>query len=97
MFESLLNALPVALQLGSLISLFVGTLIGILIGALPGLNPVMAIALMLPLTYGFDPSLPWGWWPESTTAPCTAAPFPPSCSTFPARPPPSPPPSTATR
>ncbi|MDX5378707.1 MAG: tripartite tricarboxylate transporter permease, partial [Halomonas sp.] len=60
MFESLLNALPVALQFGSLISLFVGTLIGILIGALPGLNPVMAIALMLPLTYGFDPIIALG-------------------------------------
>lgn len=60
MFESLLNALPVALQLGSLISLVVGTLIGILIGALPGLNPVMAIALMLPLTYGFDPIIALG-------------------------------------
>lgn len=54
MFDSLFNALPVALQLGSVVSLFVGTLVGILIGALPGLNPVMAIALMLPLTYGFD-------------------------------------------
>ncbi|MCE8021116.1 C4-dicarboxylate ABC transporter permease [Halomonas sp. MCCC 1A11036] len=60
MFESLLNALPVVLQFGSLISLFVGTLIGILIGALPGLNPVMAIALMLPLTYGFDPIIALG-------------------------------------
>ncbi|SDL65591.1 putative tricarboxylic transport membrane protein [Franzmannia pantelleriensis] len=60
MFESLLNALPVALQLGSLVSLVVGTLVGILIGALPGLNPVMAIALMLPLTYGFDPVIALG-------------------------------------
>ncbi|MEC9104624.1 MAG: tripartite tricarboxylate transporter permease, partial [Pseudomonadota bacterium] len=27
------------------------TLLGVFIGALPGLNPVMAIALLLPLTY----------------------------------------------
>ena len=31
------------------------TLLGVLIGALPGLNPVMAIALLLPLTYSMDP------------------------------------------
>ena len=43
-----------------MISLVVGTLIGIMIGALPGLNPVMAIALMLPLTYGFDPVIALG-------------------------------------
>ncbi len=60
MFESLFQALPVALQFGSLISLVIGTLAGILIGALPGLNPVMAIALMLPLTYGFDPIIALG-------------------------------------
>ncbi len=36
MFDSLFNALPVALQFGSVVSLFVGTLVGILIGALPG-------------------------------------------------------------
>ncbi|GGY04046.1 hypothetical protein GCM10007160_34600 [Litchfieldella qijiaojingensis] len=60
MFESLFHALPVALQPDSLLSLVVGTLAGILIGALPGLNPVMAIALMLPLTYGFDPIIALG-------------------------------------
>lgn len=31
------------------------TLLGVFIGALPGLNPVMAIALLLPLTYSMDP------------------------------------------
>lgn len=60
MFESLFNALPAALNVGSIASMLVGTLAGILIGALPGLNPVMAIALMLPLTYGFDPIIALG-------------------------------------
>lgn len=60
MFEPLLHALPVVLQPGPFASLVIGTLAGILIGALPGLNPVMAIALMLPLTYGFDPIIALG-------------------------------------
>lgn len=60
MFDSLFQALPVVLGGESLLSMLVGTLAGILIGALPGLNPVMAIALMLPLTYGFDPLVALG-------------------------------------
>lgn len=60
MFESLFHAFPVALQFSSLASMLLGTLAGILIGALPGLNPVMAIALMLPLTYGADPIIALG-------------------------------------
>ncbi|WP_249979136.1 tripartite tricarboxylate transporter permease [Vreelandella olivaria] len=60
MFESLFHALPVALSTESVISMLIGTLAGILIGALPGLNPVMAIALMLPLTYGLDPLIALG-------------------------------------
>jgi TctA family transporter len=31
------------------------TILGVFIGALPGLNPVKAIALLLPLTYSMDP------------------------------------------
>jgi putative tricarboxylic transport membrane protein len=40
---------------GPLLAMFGATLLGVLIGALPGLNPVMAIALLLPLTYSMDP------------------------------------------
>ena len=36
------------------------SILGVLIGALPGLNPVMAIALLLPLTYGMDPLVALG-------------------------------------
>ncbi|MEO1092180.1 MAG: tripartite tricarboxylate transporter permease [Pseudomonadota bacterium] len=39
---------PLAAMLGS-------SLLGVFIGALPGLNPVMAIALLLPLTYSMEP------------------------------------------
>ncbi|MBS4011539.1 MAG: tripartite tricarboxylate transporter permease, partial [Roseovarius sp.] len=40
---------------GPLTAMFGATLLGVLIGALPGLNPVMAIALLLPLTYSMEP------------------------------------------
>lgn len=40
---------------GPIVAMVGATLLGVLIGALPGLNPVMAIALLLPLTYSMDP------------------------------------------
>ncbi|MFN3881120.1 MAG: tripartite tricarboxylate transporter permease [Nitrincola lacisaponensis] len=60
MFDAMLHAFGVIMAPASMLSMLVGTLAGILIGALPGLNPVMAIALMLPLTYSFDPLIALG-------------------------------------
>ena len=40
----------------TLIFLAFGLMVGITIGALPGLNVNMAVSIMLPLTYGMDPS-----------------------------------------
>lgn len=42
-------------SLWPMIAMVGASLLGVLVGALPGLNPVMAIALMLPLTYGMSP------------------------------------------
>ena len=39
-----------------LLTLFVGTAVGILTGALPGVTGVTGIALMLPFTFGMEPS-----------------------------------------
>lgn len=50
-----LTALPSVLSIGPLSAMLGSTFVGVLIGALPGLNPVMAIALLLPLTYSMDP------------------------------------------
>lgn len=50
-----LNAASAVLTTGPLTAMLGATLLGVLIGALPGLNPVMAIALLLPLTYSMDP------------------------------------------
>ncbi|WP_283643724.1 tripartite tricarboxylate transporter permease [Marinovum algicola] len=49
------NALAHVLSFGPLTAMIGATLLGVFIGALPGLNPVMAIALLLPLTYSMDP------------------------------------------
>lgn len=49
------NALASVLTFGPLTAMIGATLLGVFIGALPGLNPVMAIALLLPLTYSMDP------------------------------------------
>ncbi|WP_110665898.1 tripartite tricarboxylate transporter permease [Salinicola halophilus] len=38
----------------SLLAILIGTFLGIILGALPGLSAAMAIALLLPLTYGLD-------------------------------------------
>jgi putative tricarboxylic transport membrane protein len=35
--------------------MFLGTAAGILVGAVPGLTATMAVAVLLPLTFGFDP------------------------------------------
>lgn len=49
------TSLMAVLSVGPLLAMLGSTLLGVLIGALPGLNPVMAIALLLPLTYSMDP------------------------------------------
>jgi putative tricarboxylic transport membrane protein len=54
------NALAQVLTVGPLVAMIGATLLGVFIGALPGLNPVMAIALLLPLTYSMDPLVALG-------------------------------------
>ena len=49
------QALSNVLTFWPLVAMIGATLLGVFIGALPGLNPVMAIALLLPLTYSMDP------------------------------------------
>ncbi|HSE78712.1 MAG TPA: tripartite tricarboxylate transporter permease [Alphaproteobacteria bacterium] len=44
-----------ALSLQNLAFCFLGALIGTLIGVLPGVGPIATIAMLLPLTFSFDP------------------------------------------
>lgn len=46
--------------LGSMAAMIGASILGVFIGALPGLNPVMAIALLLPLTYSMEPLVALG-------------------------------------
>ena len=56
MLDGILQGLSTAFMPSNLLLLFVGCFAGTFIGMLPGLGPVSAIALMIPITYGFDPS-----------------------------------------
>lgn len=56
MIEGLLLGLETVLTPFNLMLVLVGCAIGTIIGMLPGLGPISAIALMIPVTYGFDPS-----------------------------------------
>lgn len=55
-----LNALIAVVAFAPLAAMLGATILGVFIGALPGLNPVMAIALLLPLTYSMDPLVALG-------------------------------------
>jgi TctA family transporter len=48
--------LSVALAPHNLLYCFFGVLLGTLIGVLPGIGPVPTIAILLPITYGLEPS-----------------------------------------
>ncbi|MFL5149888.1 MAG: tripartite tricarboxylate transporter permease [Microvirga sp.] len=48
--------LSVALSLQNLALCFIGCMIGTLIGVLPGVGPIATIAILLPITFGVDPT-----------------------------------------
>jgi putative tricarboxylic transport membrane protein len=52
----ILQGFLVALQPMNLFMVFAGTGIGIIFGALPGLTSVMAVGLLIPITFGFSPA-----------------------------------------
>lgn len=54
-FEGLMYGLELAISPELLLAAFVGALAGTLIGILPGLGPVAGAALLLPLTFAYDP------------------------------------------
>ena len=56
LFGGLLHGFSVALTPINLLFGFLGAVIGTIIGILPGLGPLGTMALLLSLTYGFDPT-----------------------------------------
>ncbi len=79
------------------ISLYIaaGLTVGIFVGAMPGLTTILAMAVLLPISFKLEPMLGSPSWSAFTRAAFTAAVFPPFWSAFPAPAPPLPPPSTA--
>ena len=55
-FSGLLHGFAVALSPMNMLFGFLGAVIGTIIGILPGLGPLGTMALLLSLTYGFDPT-----------------------------------------
>jgi putative tricarboxylic transport membrane protein len=56
MLEGLITGFQGILTLGNLAVIVVGVIIGIIIGALPGLGPTVGMAMLMPITYGMDPT-----------------------------------------
>jgi putative tricarboxylic transport membrane protein len=56
LFSNLSLGFGVALSLQNLGLAFLGCLVGTLIGVLPGVGPIATIAMLLPITFGLDPT-----------------------------------------
>jgi putative tricarboxylic transport membrane protein len=56
-FDHLLGGFAVALSWKGLLYCFIGCLWGTVVGVLPGLGPLAGITLLLPLTFGLDPTI----------------------------------------
>ncbi len=56
MWEGIAAGLSTVLVPTNLLLVATGCIAGTFIGMLPGLGPISAIALMIPITYGFDPA-----------------------------------------
>ena len=56
MIEGILIGINTALSLKNILMVAMGCFFETIIGMLPGLGPMTAIALMIPITWGFDPA-----------------------------------------
>jgi putative tricarboxylic transport membrane protein len=56
LFGNLALGFATALSLQNLALCFIGCLVGTLIGVLPGVGPIATIAILLPITFGLDPT-----------------------------------------
>ena len=56
-----------------------GAVLGLVVGAMPGIGSLAGVALLLPLTYKFNPTTASLCWELCITPICTAAPSAQSC------------------
>ncbi|PAV30933.1 transporter [Virgibacillus profundi] len=54
--EGILTGFQVAFSLEGILFVMIGVFVGTFIGMLPGLGPISAIAVMIPITFGMDPT-----------------------------------------
>lgn len=54
--EHLYYGFTVALVPGNILAVFIGAILGLIVGALPGIGALTGVALLLPLTFSFDPT-----------------------------------------
>lgn len=52
--EYLLADVMILIRLHVVVALLIGSIGGVIIGAIPGVGPTIAIAILLPTTFGFD-------------------------------------------
>lgn len=55
--DGIATGFQVALSLEGIMFVLIGVFVGTFIGMLPGLGPISAIAIMIPITYGMDPTM----------------------------------------
>jgi putative tricarboxylic transport membrane protein len=55
-FGNIFMGFGVALSWQNLVFCFIGTLYGTLIGVLPGIGPVVGVAILIPITFGLNPT-----------------------------------------
>lgn len=55
MFENIIQGFGTVFAVGPIFGIIIGVTVGIIFGAIPGVSGIMAIAIMLPLTFYVDP------------------------------------------
>jgi putative tricarboxylic transport membrane protein len=55
MFENIIQGFGTVFAVGPILGIITGVIVGIIFGAIPGVSGIMAIAIMLPLTFYVDP------------------------------------------
>ena len=56
LIDNLAHGFSIAVSLNNLGLCFIGVVVGTLVGILPGVGPIATIAMLLPLTFNFDPT-----------------------------------------
>ncbi|SDP05210.1 tripartite tricarboxylate transporter permease [Desulforhopalus singaporensis] len=55
MIENILQGFATIFSVGPIVGIIIGVIVGIIFGAIPGISAIMAIAIMLPLTFYVEP------------------------------------------